>query len=73
MNLPSFRVSIYWFWLVLLMVSSISAQTNSRVLQGIVTDETEAIIPAVRLTLRDERGAVRQSKSDDNGNFHSAN
>lgn len=52
-----------------LTVSGVSAQTTSSVLQGIVTDENQAIIPEAKLVLRGERGVIREIKSDVNGNF----
>lgn len=52
-----------------LTVSGVFAQNASSVLQGIVTDENQAIIPDAKLVLRDEKGAVRETKSDNEGNF----
>lgn len=54
----------------LFLMSAVAfAQSASKVLQGIVTDENQAIIPDAKLILRDEKGAVRESKSDMDGNF----
>jgi iron complex outermembrane receptor protein len=52
-----------------LFVAGVSAQSATSVLQGIVTDENQAIIPDAKLVLRDEKGFVRQSQSDAEGNF----
>ncbi len=72
MNLLSESVSKNWVLLVLLIflaVSGVFAQTDSSVLQGVVTDENQAIIPQAKIVLRDEKGVVRESESDENGNF----
>ena len=55
---------------ILLFAIAASGQTaTSGVLQGIVTDENKAIIPYAKLVLRDEKGAVRETTSDMNGQF----
>jgi iron complex outermembrane recepter protein len=72
MNLLSASVSkncVLLIFSIILLASGVFAQAGSSVLQGIVTDETEAIIPQARLVLRDEKGVVRESKSDENGSF----
>ena len=63
------KIFILCAFVIVIMVSGVFAQTDSSVLQGIVTDENQAIIPDAKLVLRDQKGAVRESKSDKNGNF----
>lgn len=46
-----------------------SSQTGSAVLKGVVTDETNAIIPGAILILRGERGDARETNSNDLGEF----
>jgi len=66
------RVSSVIFIFVFTIIS-ISAQTGTGILQGIVTDENKAIIPEAKLVLRDEKGAVFETVSDLNGNFSFGN
>jgi len=66
------RVSSVIF-IFLFTIISISAQAQTSVLQGIVTDENKAIIPEAKLILRDEKGAVFETNSDANGNFSFGN
>lgn len=63
------RSSVVFLMLIASMTSVALSQTGSKVLQGIVTDENQAIIPEARLVLRDEKGVERESKSDAQGNF----
>ncbi len=48
---------------------TIFAQTATSVLQGVVTDENNAIIPEAKIVLRGEKGVKRETTSDANGNF----
>ncbi|MCY7377627.1 MAG: carboxypeptidase-like regulatory domain-containing protein [Pyrinomonadaceae bacterium] len=65
----SFNFGLSLFFAALFFVVPAAAQTSTGVLQGIVTDENEAIIPEAKLVLRDEKGAKREIVSDANGNF----
>jgi hypothetical protein len=52
------------------LIASIGlAQSSTSVLQGVVTDENEAIIPEVKIVLRAENGTERQTISDADGVF----
>lgn len=62
----SFLIGLFF---IASFASTGAAQNESGVLRGIVTDEDKAIIPAARLVLRDEKGATRETISDENGNF----
>nr|HQU86285.1 carboxypeptidase-like regulatory domain-containing protein [Pyrinomonadaceae bacterium] len=64
---------ILFIFTTVLLISNISAQTKMGSLQGVVTDEAQAIIPEAKLVLRDENGAVFKTKSDADGNFTFAN
>lgn len=63
------RSSTVSFLFIAAMTTIAFSQTGSKVLQGIVTDENQAIIPEARLVLRDDKGVERESKSDTQGNF----
>lgn len=52
-----------------LSVSGAFAQAGSSVLRGVVTDENQAIISDAKLVLRSGNGEVRETVSDENGNF----
>jgi iron complex outermembrane receptor protein len=58
-----------FFCFVFLFSSQASGQATSTILQGVVTDESKAIIPEAKLVLRDEKGAIRETTSDASGNF----
>jgi outer membrane receptor for ferric coprogen and ferric-rhodotorulic acid len=52
------------------LVAAASAQNPSlAILSGIVTDENKDIIPSAKLTLKDEKGFVRETSSDEGGSF----
>lgn len=58
------------FLFILALAGAGSGQAGaSRVLQGVVTDENKAIIPGATLVLRDEKGILKETFSDANGNF----
>ncbi len=63
------KISAVVVFILLMSVSGAFAQTGSGVLQGIIMDERQAIIPNAKLVLLDEKGAVRESKSGNDGNF----
>ena len=76
MNVPEILLSkrlkamlLLFVLTIFLSVSPLLAQNTSGVLRGVVTDETQAIIPEAKLVLRDEKGAERKTVSDMNGNF----
>ncbi len=69
-SINGYKVVTVILLLILLFAVAGSAQVAaSSVLQGIVTDENKAIIPDAKLILRDEKGVVRETFSDANGNF----
>lgn len=55
--------------LILMSIAAYS-QTISSVLKGVVTDEAKAIIPGAKLILKDESGQIRESVSNDQGEFN---
>ena len=69
------RISIraHWFKTVLAILfvtaGTVVAQTSTAVLKGIVTDEAKAVIPAAKLTLKNEQGITRETASSDLGEF----
>lgn len=77
MNLKRCRKSEIWkrfsflfsIFSTVLFVLPIAAQVSTGVLQGVVTDESKAIIPQASIIIRDEKGASRETVSDINGNF----
>lgn len=67
------KVIFLLIFTIILSISTISAQTKTGNLKGVVTDENKAIIPEAKLVLRDENGALFKGKSDVDGNFTFAN
>ena len=54
---------------VLFLSITVSAQSSSSVLEGVVTDENKAVIAEAKLVLTDEKGAEFKTVSDANGAF----
>lgn len=63
------KIGLAGVFSLIFFVSAVYSQTTKSILQGIVTDENQAIIAEAKLLLRDEKGVVRESKSDAGGNF----
>ena len=67
--LPKFDFLLLPFFIFIVFLLPAAAQNSTGVLQGVVTDESKAIVPAAKLVLHDEKGATRETVSDDNGSF----
>lgn len=68
----SFAAKLFWWcaFIILTIGSFVSAaEVSVNVLKGVVTDENKAIIPQAKITLRDDKGATRETTSDADGNF----
>jgi iron complex outermembrane receptor protein len=68
-NQSIYRLFFLTIFTILLTASVSFAQNLTTVLEGVVTDENKAIIPDVRIVLRDEKGTMRESVSEANGYF----
>ncbi|MDQ3801709.1 MAG: TonB-dependent receptor, partial [Acidobacteriota bacterium] len=67
-----FNFGLFFLFAAICFAPVVSAQQNistTSVLQGIVTDENQAIIPEARIVLRDEKGGRREIVSGTDGSF----
>ena len=58
---------IYWLLLILLVSSSVLAQTGS--LHGQVTDQNGGSVPGAKVTVNGPSGLVKSTKTDKSGLF----
>lgn len=66
---PLCIVGLFILFAAILFTPPISAQSSTKILRGIVTDENKAIVPEARLILRDEKGAIHETVSGADGSF----
>lgn len=64
-----FNFGLFFLFAAILFATTTLAQSLSGVLQGIVTDENQAIIPEAKIVLRDDKGARRETVSGVDGSF----
>lgn len=63
------HLSAILFSLFILPVAAWSQAESFSILRGVVTDENKSVIPRANLILRDDRGAIRETVSDESGIF----
>jgi hemoglobin/transferrin/lactoferrin receptor protein len=61
--------ALLFFLAFIIFIPAISAQSSTKNLRGIVTDESDAIIPEAKLILRDEKERTRETVSGADGSF----
>ncbi|HEX8733952.1 MAG TPA: TonB-dependent receptor [Pyrinomonadaceae bacterium] len=64
-----FNFGLFFLLAAICLVTAASAQNQNGVLQGVVTDENQAIIPEAKIVLRDEKGFRREIISGVDGSF----
>ncbi|HEX8246862.1 MAG TPA: TonB-dependent receptor [Pyrinomonadaceae bacterium] len=64
-----FNFGLFFLFAAMLLAPAVSAQNSTSVLQGVVTDENQAIIPEAKIVLRDEKGGRREIVSGIDGSF----
>ncbi|HLM02000.1 MAG TPA: TonB-dependent receptor, partial [Pyrinomonadaceae bacterium] len=64
-----FNFGLFLLFAAIWLAPVLAQQNATGVLQGVVTDENQAIVPEAKIILRDEKGARRETVSGADGSF----